>query len=93
MKYFWLFLCFLITNILVAQTKIKGQVIDIDNSVPILSFSLGAAMTFQIRDDTGVYNFETGEGTIMLFDGRVEHRVLRQKHTGIRVNITFRKHL
>ena len=35
MKYFWLFLCFLITNILVAQTKIKGQVIDFDSKVPI----------------------------------------------------------
>ena len=50
-------------------------------------------MTFQIGDACSVYNFETGEGTIMLFDGRVEHRVLRQKNTGIRVNITFRKHL
>lgn len=69
---------------------------DIDNSVPILSLSLGASMTFQIRDTirdtTGIYDFETGEGTIMLFDGRVEHRVLRHKHSGIRVNITFRKH-
>ena len=65
----------------------------IDNSVPILSLSLGTSMTFQIRDTTGVYSFETGEGTIMLFDGRVEHRVLKQKNTGVRVNITFRKHL
>ena len=65
----------------------------IDNSVPILSLSLGTSMTFQIRDNCSIYNFETGEGTIMLFDGRVEHRVLRQKNSGIRVNITFRKHL
>ena len=50
------------------------------------------SMTFQIRDTIGIYNFETEDGTIMLFDGRVEHRVLRQKHTGVRVNITFRKH-
>jgi len=28
MKYFWLFLCFIITNSFVAQTKIKGQIID-----------------------------------------------------------------
>ena len=35
MKYFWLFLCFFITNSFIAQTKIKGQVIDFDNSVPI----------------------------------------------------------
>ncbi|MBV2195696.1 MAG: DUF5686 and carboxypeptidase regulatory-like domain-containing protein, partial [Flavobacterium sp.] len=35
MKYFWLFLCFLITNSFVAQTKIKGQVIDFDSKVPI----------------------------------------------------------
>ena len=64
----------------------------INNSVPILSLSIGTSMTFQIKDTTGIYDFETGEGTIMLFDGRVEHRVLRQKHTGVRVNITFRKH-
>ena len=64
----------------------------IDNSVPILSLSIGTSMTFQIRDTIGIYNFETEDGTIMLFDGRVEHRVLRQKHTGARVNITFRKH-
>lgn len=65
---------------------------DIDNSVPILSISIGSAMTFQIKDTTGIHDFETGDGTIMLFDGRVEHRVLRQKHTGARVSITFRKH-
>lgn len=35
MKYFWLFLCFIITPGILAQNKIKGQVIDIDNSVPI----------------------------------------------------------
>ena len=35
MKYFWLFLCFIITNSLVAQTKIKGQIIDFDTKVPI----------------------------------------------------------
>lgn len=66
---------------------------DIDNSAPILSISIGTSMTFQIRDTTGIYDFEAGDGTIMLFDGRVEHRVLRQSHSGVRVNITFRKHL
>ena len=35
MKYFWLFLCFIIPNSLVAQTKIKGQIIDFDTKVPI----------------------------------------------------------
>ena len=35
MKYFWLFLCIIITNSLVAQTKIKGQIIDFDSKVPI----------------------------------------------------------
>ena len=35
MKYFWLFLCLFITNIFVAQTKIKGQIIDFDSKVPI----------------------------------------------------------
>ena len=64
----------------------------IDNSVPILSLSIGTSMTFQIRDETGIYDIEAGNGTIMLFDGRIEHRVIRQKNTGIRVNITFRKH-
>lgn len=64
----------------------------IDNSVPILGLSIGTSMTFQIRDETGIYDIEAKDGTIMLFDGRVEHRVLRQKHTGVRVSITFRKH-
>ena len=64
----------------------------IDNSVPILSLSIGTSMTFQIRDETGIYDIEAKDGTIMLFDGRVEHRVLRKKHTGIRASITFRKH-
>ena len=75
----------------VLGSKIKAED-DINNSVPILSLSIGTSMTFQIKDATGIYDFETGDGTIMLFDGRVEHRVLRQKHTGVRVNITFRKH-
>ncbi|MCL9769675.1 DUF5686 and carboxypeptidase regulatory-like domain-containing protein [Flavobacterium sp. HXWNR69] len=35
MKYFWLFLCFFITTSSIAQTKIKGQVIDFDSKVPI----------------------------------------------------------
>ena len=35
MKYFWLFLCFFITTSFVAQTKIKGQIIDFDTKVPI----------------------------------------------------------
>ena len=35
MKYFWLLLCLFITNIFVAQTKIKGQIIDFDTKVPI----------------------------------------------------------
>ncbi len=35
MKYFWLFLCIIITNSLVAQTKIKGQIIEFDSKVPI----------------------------------------------------------
>ena len=65
---------------------------DIDNTVPILSISIGSSMTFQVRDTTGIYDFETEDGTIMLFDGRVEHRVLKQKNSGVRVSITFRKH-
>ena len=35
MKYFWLFLCFFISLSNVAQTKIKGQVIDFDSKVPL----------------------------------------------------------
>ena len=40
MKYFWLFLSFIITNSLVAQTKIKGQIIDFDSKVPIAFASI-----------------------------------------------------
>ena len=35
MNYFWLFLCFIFSSNLISQTKIKGQVIDFDNAVPI----------------------------------------------------------
>ena len=35
MNYFWLFLCFIFYSNLISQTKIKGQVIDFDNAVPI----------------------------------------------------------
>ena len=40
MKYFWLFLCFFISLSSVAQTKIKGQVIDFDSKVPIAFASI-----------------------------------------------------
>lgn len=35
MNYFWCFWCFIFTVSSLAQTKIKGQVIDFDNAVPI----------------------------------------------------------
>jgi len=35
MKYFWLFAVLLISNFIFSQTKIKGQVIDFDTTIPI----------------------------------------------------------
>ena len=35
MNYFWCFWCFIFSLSSLAQTKIKGQVIDFDNAVPI----------------------------------------------------------
>ena len=35
MKYFWLFATLFISNFLFSQTKIKGQVIDFDTTIPI----------------------------------------------------------
>lgn len=40
MNYFWCFWCFIFTVSSLAQTKIKGQVIDFDNAVPIAFASI-----------------------------------------------------
>ena len=40
MKYFWFFWCFILTLGSFAQTKIKGQIIDFDNAVPIAFASI-----------------------------------------------------
>ena len=40
MNYFWCFWCFFFTVSSLAQTKIKGQVIDFDNAVPIAFASI-----------------------------------------------------
>ena len=58
MKYFWLFLCFIITPILFAQNKIKGQVIDIDNSVPIAFATITYNKTKITTDWEGKFSIE-----------------------------------
>jgi hypothetical protein len=58
MKYFWLFLCFILTNSLVAQTKIKGQIIDFDNAVPIAFASVTYNKTTITADWEGKFSLE-----------------------------------
>ncbi|WP_288983970.1 DUF5686 family protein [uncultured Flavobacterium sp.] len=58
MKYFWLFLCFILTNSLVAQTKIKGQIIDFDNAVPIAFASVTYNKTIITADWEGKFSLE-----------------------------------
>lgn len=58
MKYFWLFLCFILTNSLVAQTKIKGQIIDFDNAIPIAFASVTYNKTTITADWEGKFSLE-----------------------------------
>ncbi len=58
MKYFWLFLCFILTNSLVAQIKIKGQIIDFDNAVPIAFASVTYNKTTTTADWEGKFSIE-----------------------------------
>ena len=58
MKYFWLFLCLLFTNTLLAQHKIKGQVIDFDNAVPIAFAVITYNKTTVTTDWEGKFSLE-----------------------------------
>ena len=58
MKYFWLFLCIIITPGMLAQNKIKGQVIDIDNSVPIAFATITYNKAKIITDWEGKFSIE-----------------------------------
>ena len=58
MNYFWLFLCIIITPGMLAQNKIKGQVIDIDNSVPIAFATITYNKAKIITDWEGKFSIE-----------------------------------
>lgn len=58
MKYFWLFLCFIISTTFFGQTKIKGQVIDIDNTVPIAFASVSYNKNYITADWEGKFSIE-----------------------------------
>jgi hypothetical protein len=58
MKYFWLLLCLFITNIFVAQTKIKGQIIDFDSKVPIAFAAITYNNTKFYADWEGKFSVE-----------------------------------
>lgn len=58
MKYFWLFLCFIISATFFGQTKIKGQVIDIDNAVPIAFASVSYNKNYITADWEGKFSIE-----------------------------------
>lgn len=61
MKYTWLFWCFIFSSGLFAQHKIKGQVIDIDNSVPIAFASISYNTTKIITDWEGKFSIEIND--------------------------------
>lgn len=58
MKYFWLFLCLIISATFFGQTKIKGQVIDIDNAVPIAFASVTYNKNNTLADWEGKFTIE-----------------------------------
>ena len=58
MKYVGLFLCFIISATFFGQTKIKGQVIDIDNAVPIAFASVSYNKNTIIADWEGKFLIE-----------------------------------
>ncbi|MFD2908824.1 DUF5686 family protein [Flavobacterium ardleyense] len=61
MKYFWLFLCFIISSTFFGQTKIKGQVIDIDNAVPIAFASVTYNKNTITADWEGKFSVEVND--------------------------------
>ena len=84
MKYFWLFLCFFITNSFVAQTKIKGQVIDFDNSVPIAFATITHSNTKITADWEGKFTIDVKETQLPIkinYKGYYEKIVYANKQT------------
>ena len=58
MNYFWLFLCFIISPSILSQNKIKGQVIDFDNAVPIAFATISHNKTTIKADWEGKFTLE-----------------------------------
>ena len=58
MNYFWLFLCFISTPSLLAQNKIKGQIIDFDNAIPIAFASISYNKATITADWEGKFSLE-----------------------------------
>ena len=56
MNYFWSLLCFLFTSSLIAQTNVKGQVIDFDSAIPIAFASITYNSTSISADWEGKFN-------------------------------------
>ena len=84
MKYFWLFLCFIFTTSFVAQTKIKGQVIDFDNSVPIAFATITHSNTKITADWEGKFTIDVKETQLPIkinYKGYYEKIVYANKQT------------
>ena len=64
MNNFWLFLCFICTSSLFAQHKIKGQVIDIDNAVPIAFATISYNNVMKIADWEGKFSMDVTDFNI-----------------------------
>lgn len=56
MNYFWSILCFVFSSSLIAQTNIKGQVIDFDSTVPVAFASITYNKTTISADWEGKFN-------------------------------------
>ncbi|WP_445717088.1 DUF5686 family protein [Flavobacterium sp.] len=90
MKYFWLFLSLIITNSFVAQTKIKGQVIDFDTKVPIAFASVSYNNTNFNTDWEGKFLVEVNDFKLSIkvnFKGYYEKITYPQPKTS---NITIK---
>jgi hypothetical protein len=90
MKYFWLFLSLIITNSFVAQTKIKGQVIDFDTKVPIAFASVTYNNTKFNTDWEGKFLVEVNDFKLPIkvnFKGYYEKTTYPQPKT---FNITIK---
>lgn len=86
MNYFWLFLCFISTPSLLAQNKIKGQIIDFDNAIPIAFASISYNKATITADWEGKFSLEIKDSKLPIkvnYKGYYEKIVYASKNNSI----------